>query len=90
MKKKCVFAVVTVALLLGAVFEANADIRLDFDIPILMAAGVSIADATGNTADNTIDLSNLHIPLPYLELAYQWGDGSIRGDGSLGGMTRWH
>jgi len=78
MKRQLVLVVLPVALLLGAGSPAHADVRLDFDIPVIISAGVNLSDLTGSTSEN-VDLSGLHIPLPYVELAYQFGDGSLRG-----------
>jgi len=78
MKRRLVLAVLAAALLLGAVSQAGAEVRLDFDIPIILAARLNVSDLTG-TSTIDLDLSNLHIPLPYLELSYQFGDGWLRG-----------
>jgi len=78
MKRKFVLGVVAAALLLGAVSEAGAEVRLDFDIPVILAAGVNIADLTGSSS-YSLNLSGLHIPLPYVELAYQFGGDTLRG-----------
>jgi hypothetical protein len=78
MKRQLVFAVVAAAFLLGAVPDARAEVRLDFDIPVILAAGVTLSDVTGSSSVS-VDLSHLHIPLPYVELAYQFGDGALRG-----------
>jgi hypothetical protein len=78
MKRQLVLVVLVAALLLGAVSGARADVRLDFDIPVILAAGVNLSDVTGSTSYN-VDLSGLHIPLPYVELAYQFGDDFLRG-----------
>jgi hypothetical protein len=78
MKRKLVLLVLAAALLLGATGTAVADIRLDFDIPVILMAGLQLSDVTGNTSQN-FDLSGSHIPLPYIELAYQFGDEFIRG-----------
>ena len=78
MKRRLVLAVLAAALLLGAVSQAGAEVRLDFDIPIIMAAGVNISDLTG-TSSYSYDLSGVHIPLPYVELAYQFGGAPFRG-----------
>jgi hypothetical protein len=79
MKRQLLFAVVAVSLLLGSASAARAEVRLDFDIPVIVAAGVTLSDLTGSSSDITVDLSNLHIPLPYIELAYQFGDTTLRG-----------
>jgi len=78
MKRQLVLAVVAAALLLGATSQARAEVRLDFDIPVIIAAGLNVSDLTGSSTVSW-DLSGLHIPLPYVELAYQFGEGSIRG-----------
>ena len=80
MKKPFVVVVVAAALFLGTAFQASAEVRLDFDIPVIVAAGVNISDLTGSTSYSA-DLSGLHIPLPYIELAYQFGavDAAFRG-----------
>jgi hypothetical protein len=78
MKRHLVLAVMAASLLLGAAPGARAQVRLDFDIPIILAAGVNISDLTGTTS-YSYDLSGLHIPLPYIELAYQFGDAPLRG-----------
>jgi len=77
MKRQLVLAVVAAALLLGATCEAQAGVRLDFDIPVLLSAGFNVSDLTG-TSSYSVDLSNMHIPLPYAELAYQFGGDSLR------------
>jgi len=86
MKRKFVLVVLAAALLLGATGTAVADIRLDFDIPVLLMAGVNLSDVTGSTAQS-FDLSGLHIPLPYVEIAYQFGDGFLRGGVGLRSYT---
>jgi hypothetical protein len=78
MKRKLVIVVLAAALLFGAVSQAGAEVRLDFDIPVLLAAGLNISSLTGNASFN-VDISGLHIPLPYIELAYQFGGGFLRG-----------
>jgi len=78
MKRKLTLIVVAAVLILGAAQNAAADIRLDFDIPWLLALGLNTADITGDTS-GSIDLSSYHIPLPYVEFAYQFGDGALRG-----------
>jgi len=78
MKKTLVVAALAATLFLGAAGGAVADVRLDFDIPVILWAGLNVSDITGSTA-YSYDLSSLHIPLPYVELAYQFGDGFLRG-----------
>jgi hypothetical protein len=78
MKRKLVLLVLAAALFLGATGTALADIRLDFDIPVLLAAGANVSDLT-NSSTVDFSLSNLHIPLPYVELAYQFGGDTLRG-----------
>jgi hypothetical protein len=78
MKRHLVFACAAMVLLAGAARQANAEIRLDFDIPVILAAGVNVSDLTGSSS-YSFDLSGAHVPLPYVELAYQFGDGAIRG-----------
>jgi hypothetical protein len=78
---------VAAALLLGATSQASAEVRLDFDIPVIVAAGVNISDLTGSSSGVSLDLSGLHIPLPYVELAYQFGEGSLRGGFGLRSYT---
>ena len=86
MKRRFVMAVLVAALLLGGVSQAGAQVRLDVDIPILIAAGVNLSDLTGTTS-YSLDLSSYHIPLPYLELAYQFGDESLHGGFGLRSYT---
>jgi hypothetical protein len=78
MKRQLVLAVVAATLLLGATYEARAEVRLDFDIPVILAAGINASGLTGSTSVS-FDLSNMHIPLPYIELAYQFGGDPLRG-----------
>ena len=78
MKRRHVFAVLVALLLLGGAWQAGAEVRLDFDIPVILGARVNVSDLTG-TSTVDLDLSNLHIPLPYLELSYQFGEGWLRG-----------
>ena len=78
MKRRHVFAVLVALLLLGGAWQAGAEVRLDFDIPIILGARLNVSDLTG-TSTIDLDLSNLHIPLPYLELSYQFGEGWLRG-----------
>ena len=86
MKRRLVLAFCVTALLLGAVSPAGAEVRLDFDVPIIVAAGINVADLTGSTS-YSYDLSSLHIPLPYVELAYQFGDEGLRGGFGLRSYT---
>lgn len=72
MKRKIVVAVLAAVLLMGTVGTAAAEIRLDFDIPWLLMVGLNTSDITGSTS-NSVDLSSFHFPLPYVELAYQFG-----------------
>jgi len=78
MKRKLVLVVLLAALLLGAAAAATADVRLDFDVPWLVAAGLNVETVTGSSSVN-VDLTHFHIPLPYVMLAYQFGDSEIRG-----------
>ena len=83
MKKKLVLVVLVAALFLGVTGTAMAEIRLDFDIPWLLAVGVNTSDVTGSTT-NSVDLSSYHFPLPYVELAYQFGEENAFIRGGLG------
>jgi hypothetical protein len=78
MKRKLVLMVLVATLFLGATAAARADVRLDFDVPVLLSAGLNVSDLTGSSAIS-FDLSNFHIPLPYAMLAYQFGDSFLRG-----------
>jgi hypothetical protein len=78
MKRRHILGVLAAVLLLGGAWQAAAQVRLDFDIPVILGARLNVSDLTG-TSTVDLDLSNLHIPLPYLELAYQFGDGWLRG-----------
>lgn len=78
MKRTLVLMVLVAALILGSVASVSADVRLDFDVPWIVAAGLNVADVTGSSTVN-VNLTNLHIPLPCVELAYQFGDGFLRG-----------
>lgn len=86
MKRRLVLVVCVAALLLGAVSPVGAEVRLDFDIPIILAAGLNISNLTGSSS-YSYDLSGLHIPLPYVELAYQFGDAPLRGGFGLRSYT---
>ena len=86
MKKKLVLVVLVAALFLGVTGTAMAEIRLDFDIPWLLAVGVNTSDVTGSTT-NSVDLSSYHFPLPYVELAYQFGEENAFIRGGLGLRT---
>ena len=86
MKRRYVFTVLVAVLLLGGVWQAAAQVRLDFDIPVILGARVNVSDLTG-TSTVDLDLSGLHIPLPYVELAYQFGDGWLRGGVGLRSYT---
>jgi hypothetical protein len=79
MKRKIVIVVLAAAMLLGAVGSASADVRLDVDVPWLIAAGLNLQNITGSSGAVSVDLSSYHIPLPYIMLAYQFGDGFLRG-----------
>jgi hypothetical protein len=79
MKRKLILVVLVFSLLLGATGTALADVRLDFDVPWLLAAGLNLENITGSSSSVKVDLTNLHIPLPYVMLAYQFGDSFIRG-----------
>jgi hypothetical protein len=79
MKRKLVLVVLVAVLLLGATVTASADVRLDFDVPWILAAGLNLQNITGSSGGVSVDLSNLHIPLPYVMLAYQFGDNFLRG-----------
>ena len=78
MKRKLVLVVLVAALLLGTPLTASADVRLDFDVPWLIAAGLNLSNFFGS-GSVSVDLSSLHIPLPYAMLAYQFGDSFLRG-----------
>lgn len=88
MKRKIVLAVLVVALLAGISGTAAAEIRLDFDIPWLLAVGLKTSAITGDTT-NSYDLSSYHFPLPYVEIAYQFGGESdfLRGGFGLRSYT---
>ncbi len=79
MKRKLVLVVLVVSLFLGATITASADVRLDFDVPWILAAGLDLQNFMGSSSSVNVDLTNLHIPLPYVMLAYQFGDSFIRG-----------
>jgi hypothetical protein len=79
MKRNLVLLVLVTALVLGSTMTASADVRLDFDVPVLLAAGLNLENITGSSGGVSVDISNLHIPLPYIMLAYQFGDSFIRG-----------
>ena len=49
MKRRHVFAVFVAALLLGGASQAGAEVRLDFDIPIILGARINVADLTGTS-----------------------------------------
>ena len=53
---------------------------------VIVAAGLNISNLTGSSS-YSYDLSGLHIPLPYVELAYQFGDSPIRGGVGLRSYT---
>ena len=78
MKRKLVLVVLVAALLLGSTVTAGADVRLDVDVPWLLAAGLNLQNVTGSSGGVSVNLSNLHIPLPYFMLAYQSGDSFLR------------
>jgi len=80
MKRTIVLVIVVAALLVGITGAATAEVRLDFDIPWLLMVGLNTSDITGSTS-NSVDLSSYHFPLPYVELAYQFGaeDAFLRG-----------
>ncbi|HTO23131.1 MAG TPA: hypothetical protein VMF68_00785 [Spirochaetia bacterium] len=78
MKRTIVIAALVTALFAGTVGTAAAEVRLDFDIPVLLAAGVTLSDITGS-GSYSADISNLHIPLPFVDLAWQFGGGTLRG-----------
>ena len=78
MKRNFVLLVLIAVLFSGAVGTATADVRLDFDVPVLLAAGLNVSSVTDNSTLD-FDLSNLHIPLPFVSLAYQFGDSFLRG-----------
>ncbi len=78
MKRKLVLVVLVAALLLGFTVTASADVRLDFDVPVILSAGLNVETLTGNSSVK-LDLSSLHIPLPYVMLAYQFGDAFLHG-----------
>ncbi|HTO24066.1 MAG TPA: hypothetical protein VMQ10_16445, partial [Spirochaetia bacterium] len=61
MKRTIVIAALVTALFAGTVGTAAAEVRLDFDIPVLLAAGVTLSDITGS-GSYSADISNLHIP----------------------------
>lgn len=86
MKRRLVLLVLVAALVFGAVSQAGAEVRLDFDIPVILAAGINVADLTGSTS-YSYDLSGLHIPLPYVELAWQFGGEGLRGGVGLRSYT---
>ena len=84
--KRCTLIVLAAALFLGAVSHAGSEGRLDFDIPILIAAGINVSDLTNNSSVD-VDLSSYHLPLPYVELAYQFGTDELRGGVGLRSYT---
>ena len=86
MRRKIILVILAAVLLLGAAGSAAAEIRLDFDIPWLLAVGLNTSDITGSSNYN-YDLSSLHIPLPYVELAYQFGEQNAFLRGGLGIRT---
>ncbi len=72
MKKRWILAVALVAFLLVGAFSASAQVRLDVDIPWVITTGLQLEDLTGSPSGN-VSFSDYHYPLPYLELAYQFG-----------------
>ncbi len=77
-KTRALLLAIIVLLTVGSM-SAVAQVRLDVDVPWLIAAGATLGALTGDPSLNSVDLSQYHIPLPYLELAYQFGDGMFVG-----------
>jgi hypothetical protein len=72
MKKSRILVLALAAFLLVGAFSASAQVRLDVDIPWILTAGANVSSITGSQSTN-FDLSGYTFPLPYLELAYQFG-----------------
>ena len=87
MRKKILVAAVAVLLLLGA-FNASAQVRLDVDIPWVLTAGANLGLFTGDSSGTpTLDLSQFHLILPHIDLAYQFGNGFFTGGVGLRNYT---
>jgi hypothetical protein len=85
-KLKILVLALALIMAFGAV-NAGAQVRLDVDIPWLIAAGVTLEGPTGDPELASINLAEYHIPLPYLEIAYQFGDGFLTGGIGLRAYT---
>jgi hypothetical protein len=72
MKKSRIIVLALAAFLLVGALEAGAQVRFDADIPWLLSVGLNLSDVTGE-ASQSVDLGKYTFPLPYLELAYQFG-----------------
>ncbi len=78
-RNKILILVLAVFFALGTV-NAGAQVRLDVNVPWIIAAGVTLEAITGDAETASVDLSEFHIPLPHLALAYQFGgDFFLRG-----------
>ena len=78
MQKRTVLALIVGALLVFSAVNATAQVRLDVDVPWIITAGLNLSDVTGSASDS-FDLSSFHLILPYIDLAYQFGNGIITG-----------
>jgi hypothetical protein len=76
MFKKRVLILAIVALMTLGAANAGAQVRLDVQVPWLIAVGATL-DAFGSPQMESVNVSQLTIPLPMLELAYQFGGESL-------------
>jgi len=77
-RKKILILVLAVFFALGTM-NAGAQVRLDVNVPWIMVGGLTINAFTGDSETYSGNIADLHIPLPHLALAYQFGDGFIKG-----------
>ncbi len=87
MRKKILVVLVAVFLVFGA-FNASAQMRLDVDIPWVLTAGANLNMFTGGgSGAPSLDLSQFHLILPHVDLAYQFGNGIFTGGVGLRNYT---
>jgi hypothetical protein len=80
MKKKGLVVLLAVLLLCVSAAGAGAELRMDFNIPWLLAGGLQLAAIPGASGLGTsADISNYHFIIPDFELSWQFGGAPLRG-----------